>query len=351
MTDNDFDKIGEDFDSEFEFVEPKGGDVAAPKAGGAAMAAGPARSSNNSMTIIIVISLIAGSIFGYIRYTSEKKHGEHDKTAATTPAEAAKTGEHNPMGISSAEKDAMASAITNEIVGSMENQTPGQAPGHTANPTTNHMPDQMANALPHTKPEEPKPNEAKTFEQVQKDLQSAKPAPAPTSTATMIAQSKMDTEVKSTLQSLSEEMTMNVNNIKQLENTIAQLTTGIDQLHKSVSAMDNRVLGLTETVDALSQDLTNVKKVISDEDLDLTTPGTVQFSNKAQNQSMNTGGSGASTPSYNVHAIIPGRAWLKSSSGQIITVTEGDKVGDFGTVAVIDSANGLVRTSSGIIFR
>ena len=157
-----------------------------------------------------------------------------------------------------------------------------------------------------------------------------------------VAQVQADPEINRTLESITQEMTMNVNQIKQMESSIQEVSQTLSRLNQTIAAMDNRVLGLTETVEGLSQDLVNVKKVITDEDLDLASGAARQSNDQPLIYS---------APEYIVHAIIPGRAWLKSTSGQIITVTEGDTMGDYGKVAVIDAANSLVRTSSGISFR
>ena len=58
-----------------------------------------------------------------------------------------------------------------------------------------------------------------------------------------------------------------------------------------------------------------------------------------------------SNPSLNVHAIIPGRAWLKKRDGGIITITEGDMLGEYGKVLAIDAPTGAVITSSGVTLR
>ena len=50
---------------------------------------------------------------------------------------------------------------------------------------------------------------------------------------------------------------------------------------------------------------------------------------------------------YNVQAIIPGRAWLKSDSGETVTVAEGDSVKDLGRVTKIDPYNGVVEIDTG----
>lgn len=50
---------------------------------------------------------------------------------------------------------------------------------------------------------------------------------------------------------------------------------------------------------------------------------------------------------YNVQAIIPGRAWLKSQSGETVTVAEGDVVRDLGRITKIDPYDGVVEINTG----
>lgn len=57
------------------------------------------------------------------------------------------------------------------------------------------------------------------------------------------------------------------------------------------------------------------------------------------------------TPYYHVEAVVPGRAWLKDQNGTTITVGKGDQIRGYGYVTYIDSENGLVVTSSGIVVR
>ena len=52
---------------------------------------------------------------------------------------------------------------------------------------------------------------------------------------------------------------------------------------------------------------------------------------------------------YSVQAMIPGRAWLKTSKGQGLSVTQGNVVPGYGVVTDIDVDNGIVRTSSGAV--
>jgi intracellular multiplication protein IcmG len=50
---------------------------------------------------------------------------------------------------------------------------------------------------------------------------------------------------------------------------------------------------------------------------------------------------------YTVQAIIPGRAWLKSDTGDTVTVAEGDLLKDYGRVSKIDPYDGIVQIDTG----
>lgn len=50
---------------------------------------------------------------------------------------------------------------------------------------------------------------------------------------------------------------------------------------------------------------------------------------------------------YNVQAIIPGRAWLKSDNGETITVAEGDTIRNLGRITKIDPYDGVVEINTG----
>jgi len=156
--------------------------------------------------------------------------------------------------------------------------------------------------------------------------------------------SKSNDYIKDTLASMAEEITLNVNHIQQLESTVSQINKTLEQLTQALTKLDSKLSDVTSALSAMDQDVNNIKKVISNQDLDLASMPNKISSSKRDPLVY-------STPDYVVHAIIPGRAWLKSTSGQIITITEGDSLGDFGKVASIDATNNLVRTSSGITFR
>lgn len=332
MTDDDFDKVDEDFASEFDFVDNKEAGSGAPKGPSSPQQPQQPKGSSAIVTLMVIISILGAGYWAYNKFFAKKPEAvpvaqpptvpEQPTTNAPGSAQLPTLPEHMSDALQQAANDTAAAPSTPSSVAEALNK-----------PAT----EDISSALP------PPANGEKTFEQLQKDLQTKAATPA------QPAQPVVPQEVRNALQTISEDITENVNNIRQLEGTIGNISTTLDQLNRTISAMDNRILALTETVNGLSDDLTNVKRVMVEQDLDLTMPGNVKSSSsggKKQLQSISS-----SEPNYNVHAIIPGRAWLKSANGQIITVTEGDKIGDYGSVAVIDAANGLVRTSSGIIIR
>jgi len=50
---------------------------------------------------------------------------------------------------------------------------------------------------------------------------------------------------------------------------------------------------------------------------------------------------------YTVQAIIPGRAWLKSDSGEVLTVADGDSLKGVGRITRIDPYDGVVTIDTG----
>jgi len=145
-----------------------------------------------------------------------------------------------------------------------------------------------------------------------------------------------------------------LNQIKYLDSYTREVSDNLNRLNDSIGTMDHRLLALTNTTSSLSKDVGTVrsevgqvKQVLKEDGLDI---NLAAISTKKGNSSANDRIT-VDEPEYVVHAVIPGRAWLKSSKGQIITVAEGEKLDDYGKVLVIDAANGIVLTSSGIAFR
>ncbi|MGD9592643.1 MAG: hypothetical protein AB7V32_08995 [Candidatus Berkiella sp.] len=118
---------------------------------------------------------------------------------------------------------------------------------------------------------------------------------------------------------------------------------------KSVNELQQQVTTLSATV----QDLAAQMKAMKDAQLaELARQAAREAKAKPKPKTKISSKADAFTnPSISVHAIIPGRAWLRTVDGKTITVTEGDSIGEYGKVLKIDAPNGLVITTSGVTLR
>ncbi len=73
----------------------------------------------------------------------------------------------------------------------------------------------------------------------------------------------------------------------------------------------------------------------------------IQVSPSASSSGLPAAKSADPKQSYTVQAIIPGRAWLKSDTGDTVTVAEGDVLRDYGRIAKIDPYDGVVEIDTG----
>ncbi len=204
----------------------------------------------------------------------------------------------------------------------------------------------------------PPPKESSSaLKEIQKELFSS---PQTHSTETKahpeVTSAPTTTEAMDAMQKLSQQMEYTVNQIKQLDAYSRDISQTIAKLNIDINAMDNRILALTNTTSSLSKDLGVVKSEVGMRSKQ-SVPAAAReayeeaFDEPVVKRKAAPGCPMPEEPEYIVHAVIPGRAWLKTSKGQIITVTEGETVGNYGKILVIDAANGVVLTNSGITFR
>ncbi|MDB6095912.1 MAG: icmG dotF [Francisellaceae bacterium] len=165
------------------------------------------------------------------------------------------------------------------------------------------------------------------------------------------------------LERLNRQIENNGEQIARLESSINTISRNISKVSNDVNSMDSRIMGLNNNVNALTNDLSNVKRTLSEDGIDILSNSIPPLPENTKNQTNSTLNDAIpppnknkqtityQAPEYQVYAIIPGQAWLKSTKGQILTVSEGDTIGDYGKVLVIDAGNGIVLTSSGVSFR
>lgn len=158
---------------------------------------------------------------------------------------------------------------------------------------------------------------------------------------TLLNNNQDNTKVEEGLTTLSERLDNNVTQLDNLEATINGVADSLVSLTDSLEKMDKRISNLSDRMGSVSSELKKIKQEVGEDIEEVSTLGL-----QDEKQTLVYNG-----PEYVVHAILPGRAWLKSSKGQIVTVSEGDVLGDYGKILVVDSKDGIVLTSSGISFR
>lgn len=152
------------------------------------------------------------------------------------------------------------------------------------------------------------------------------------------AMSRLEKKMEEQEQTYKQQIQLLESDLAKISQSSAHTYKGIDSLQQDVHNLSNAVKILTEQIRSLKQP---PKPATKPKESAPSKP-------KKKHQ---TPASSEAIPSLCVYAIIPGRAWLKTTSGKTITVSEGDTIAEFGRVLKIDAGNALVVTSSGVIIR
>lgn len=137
------------------------------------------------------------------------------------------------------------------------------------------------------------------------------------------------------------------NHINQLDAQVAQLTQQVTADAQMNSSNQAQIATLIKSIESMQSQMARLNNAMQTIVAAVNQAGNRQSGFVSGNSNFNNSPSMQTAPDYYVQAVIPGRAWLKSSNGQIITVTTGDGIPGYGTVETIDSQNGVVITSTG----
>ena len=132
-------------------------------------------------------------------------------------------------------------------------------------------------------------------------------------------------ELQSSISTLAQQINANKNDITQLESGLSELASSQQQLTNQIANINTGLQRLSLQLEKLAaKPKTPVKRVVK-----YIPP----------------------SPIFYLRAILPGRAWLQSNQGQLVTVTLGDKLNGYGTITWINPELGAVNTSSGKVIR
>lgn len=156
-----------------------------------------------------------------------------------------------------------------------------------------------------------------------------------------------------------------------IEKSIAGLKkelTGLVETNKKMANIEkdleltaNKIVNVDKSLTNLKQDinqLTRIVKSLTEQVNDLQSLKSQRQAARAEQARQAGSRSSRSSEPKNyvsdnmtIHAIIPGRAWLRTQGGKTISITEGDMLGEYGKVLKIDAPTGSVITSSGVTIR
>ena len=124
---------------------------------------------------------------------------------------------------------------------------------------------------------------------------------------------------------------------QKLDQMQADYTQKVNDLTAQNQTLQGQVQGLTTRLSTMEAELNQLIKVLTRQAAQgATADMTAAVQAQASAQAV-----------YSVQAIIPGRAWLRSDTGETLTVAEGDMVPSVGRVTKIDPYNGVVVLNTG----
>jgi hypothetical protein len=139
--------------------------------------------------------------------------------------------------------------------------------------------------------------------------------------------------------------------IAELHKNIQEANQQATNANKNVQALQQQVASLSTALQTLTAEVKGVREDQAQAIAKAEEQAKAAKVAKAQPAKAQPKTEVAGNPNVTIHAIIPGRAWIRTADGKTITVSEGDSVGEYGKVLKIDAANGVVVTTSGVTIR
>jgi len=157
------------------------------------------------------------------------------------------------------------------------------------------------------------------------------------------------------------ELEKSLQELKKELSTLSKTSQNVKNNEKDIELTANKVVNIDKNLNQIQQEikqLTRIVKSLAEQVGDLQSARSQLQAARAEKarQSGDRSHTGASnqksvSDAMTIHAIIPGRAWLRTQSGKTVSVTEGDMLGEYGKVLKIDAPTGSVITSSGVTIR
>lgn len=122
---------------------------------------------------------------------------------------------------------------------------------------------------------------------------------------------------------------------------VTELNSSVAQLQTSIQTLDSRISDMSNSMNTLTQEVERQKSQLD----------ALKTAKKPAKKPVHHYSAPAKPMVYFINAVIPGRAWLKSSKGTTITVNEGSQIPGYGRVKKIDAYQETVTTSRGTVIK
>ena len=137
-----------------------------------------------------------------------------------------------------------------------------------------------------------------------------------------------------------------------LEQGRSRLNTDVLTMHQQIREVTQTVSTMTASLDEIKQSMEQISEKMEQQSQQMVRLQSIQRTRRlASTQKAKRVTPKVEQTRYFIQAIIPGRAWLMSTKGTMLTVSRGSAIPGYGDVRLINPKLGRIFTSSGRIIQ
>ena len=140
--------------------------------------------------------------------------------------------------------------------------------------------------------------------------------------------------------------------VNALEQERGRLNTDLLTMHQQIRDVTQTVSNMTASLDDIKQSMEQISEKMDQQSQQIVRLQSIKRAKRiASTQKSKKVTPKVEQTRYFIQAVIPGRAWLKSTKGTMLTVSRGSAVPGYGDVRLINPKLGRIFTSSGRIIQ
>jgi len=147
--------------------------------------------------------------------------------------------------------------------------------------------------------------------------------------------------------------------ISSVQNKVGALEKVVSQVSQSNANLQDQMAGVSTAIADIQNSISSLSQQVSDLAKPKEKPAEVKkveekTVTKTKSKTKSTSASKVkkvAVSNYYIKAMIQGRAWLMTSGGDTLTVSEGDNLPGYGVIGSIDPASGEIKTSTDAVIK